>query len=123
MNECEPEEAVPESLEWDSFYQQALSEKEVADLARYREDSGLLEEIDCARVALRRALEYLGRAGAEIGPRDFERILGRALEAMRTIGRLHRDRHALGDGLDEIGMSKEENEMYDQLSLELGIDM
>jgi hypothetical protein len=76
----------------------------------------LVDEIACARVALRRVIELLGREpDAGITTAEYARLGQLAFSGARTVARLLRDQRALSDGaadaitgaiataLDELG--------------------
>jgi hypothetical protein len=124
-----------------------LRPDELADLAAYDGDLSLDHEIACARVALRRVLTLLnvplfaGGARIEDGPdtadlsagdirmspgdihmspSDYARLAGLALQAIRTVAKLMRDRRALlGDTAD--GFAGAIAQALDELSTEWGV--
>src|SRR5512139_2880973 len=116
------------------FYSPVLRPDELADLATYGGDPSLDHEIACARVALRRVLTLLGApmpscgvAGEEavpaddavspleLAPADYARLAGLALQAIRTVAKLMRDRRALsGEAAD--GFARAIAQALDELS-------
>jgi hypothetical protein len=77
------------------FYGRTLSEEELADLVAYAAVLTLDDEIACARVAVRRTLEFLNQERDSLAEADYLRAAGLVFQGARTIARLLRDQQAL----------------------------
>jgi hypothetical protein len=102
------------------FYAPTLSKSEIADLEA-DPDLNLAAEIACARIALRRILQYLSRDAGQLSVEDQIRALGLVFHGTRTIARLLRDFHALGG--DVTRLAKTTNKVLDDLAAKWGIDL
>jgi hypothetical protein len=102
--------------EGQGFYAGQFDPEELADLVAFGDDMSLVDEIACARVALRRVIELLGREPDEgITTAEYARLGQLAFSGARTVARLLRDQRALSDdaadaitgaigtALDELG--------------------
>jgi hypothetical protein len=102
--------------EGQGFYAGEFRADELADLVALGDDMSLVDEIACARVALRRVIQLLGREpDAGITTAEYARLGQLAFSGARTVARLLRDQRALsGDAakglasaiataLDELG--------------------
>jgi hypothetical protein len=110
------------------FYSRTFERAEIDDLVVFASCETLDDEIACARVALRRVFRLL-LAGTTPGPEptplaapDYLRLVALAFQGTRTVARLLRDRHELGDD-DEDGISTFMAQALDELSEEWGIDL
>ena len=114
------------------FYSSVLRPEELADLVTYADDLSLDDEIACARVALRRILTLLNADSlatfedpdqkTTLSTEDYCRLAGLALQGVRTIARLLRDKRALsGDAAD--GLVGAIGTALTEIGTELGIDL
>ena len=104
------------------FYARTLSPEEMGDLVFDAADVTLDDEIACARIALRRALEFIQQDSEALDREQYLRAAALIFSGTRTIARLLRDRHALsaesaGEIADFI------NQALDELSLEWGREL
>jgi hypothetical protein len=105
------------------FYARTLGEDELADLIAFADEGSLDDEIACARILLRRLMQYLGIDGEEPpDPEDVQRLTSLALQATRTIARLIRDRHSLSDRAANRLVSAIEQAL-DELADEWGMEL
>ena len=109
------------------FYARILHTDDLQDLPEDSAQGTLTAEIALVRIALRRLLRMLVR-GVTPGPdpkpldaADYARVIGLTFQGAGALSRLLRANAVLS--VDEIGMTPEENRMYDELSAELGIDL
>ena len=104
------------------FYARTLSEQEMDDLVSYAADMNLDDEIACARIALRRALEFVQRDSEILGREQYLRAAALIFHGARTIARLLRDRYLLSTEAAE-GIAGFMNEALDLLSKHLGREL
>ena len=102
------------------FYARTLSPDEIADLLADA-DLNLKAEIACARVALRRVLEFLSNDPSQLSSADQIRACGLVFQGTRTVSRLLRDLHALGGDIDRF--DEITGQVLDDLGREWGIDL
>jgi hypothetical protein len=102
------------------FYARTLSPDELADLLADA-DLNLSAEIVCARVALRRVLEFLSSHHGDLSSADQVRAWGLVFHGARTVARLLRDLHALGGDIDRF--AEVTGQALDKLSDEWGIPL
>ena len=102
------------------FYSRTLSADELADLLD-DPDLNLDAEIVCARVALRRVLQYLSTDLDQLSAADQVRALALVFHGARTVARLLRDLHALGGDVDPF--DKVSGQVLDEKGKELGIPL
>lgn len=77
------------------FYGRLLSQQEVVDVISHAADMSLDEEIACARVALRRVLEFVQQDAGELDPDQYIQVIKLIFYGTRTIGRLLSERSTL----------------------------
>jgi hypothetical protein len=102
------------------FYARTLSPDEIADLLADA-NLNLDAEIVCARVALRRVLQFLSSNPGQLSSADQVRALALVFHGARTVARLLRDFHALGGDIDRL--AKITDEVLDDLSAKWKIDL
>lgn len=104
------------------FYAQTLSEQELADLVIYAADMSLDDEIACARVALRRTLEFIRQDPDQLDRADFLHAAGLIFQGTRTIALLLLDRRALhAESADAFHSFI--NQVLDEVNKEWKIDL
>ncbi len=79
------------------FYGRLLSQQEVRDLLFYAVDMNLDDEVACARVALRRVLEFVQQDSGDLNREQYIQVIKLIFYGTRTIARLLRERHNLSD--------------------------
>jgi hypothetical protein len=105
------------------FYAHTLGEEELADLVAFADKGNLDDEIACARILLRRLMQYLGIDGEEApDAEDVQRIAGLALQATRTIARLVRDRQSLSEQAAS-SLSSAIEQALDELAADWGMEL
>ncbi|NIV33212.1 MAG: hypothetical protein GWN58_28330 [Anaerolineae bacterium] len=114
-------EVYEEMLE-PGFYDQALSEEELADLVIYAAEQSLEDEIACTRTAVRRTLAYLQERSGSMSESEFLQATGLLFQGARTIARLLREQHALTGGEDSR-LQAIIDAALDGLSEDLGIQL
>lgn len=87
-----------EGDERDSFYQEAYTLEEVADLLNKAMDEDLDDELGASRVAIRRVMKKLED---ELSPAEFARLASLIFTGINTIARLLQAKRSLADGSDE----------------------
>lgn len=93
---------------------------ELAGLATLSDDSSLANEIDLARVTLRRVMAQMDQTPAD--PETLAKLGALVMSGARTIARLLRDQRALtGQAAD--GIAGAIGQALDELSIELGIEL
>lgn len=95
-----PGPASPEDVSEPGFYDQALSDEELADLVMYEAELTLDDEIACTRAAVRRTLELLNERPGSLSESEYLRAAGVVFQGTRTIARLLREQQALSGGSD-----------------------
>lgn len=104
------------------FYGRILSEQELADLVAYAADMSLDDEIACARVALRRTLEFIRQDPDQLDRADFLHAAGLIFQGTRTIALLLLDRRALhAESADAFQAFI--NQVLDEVNKEWDIDL
>ena len=101
------------------FYARTLSQQEMGDLVFYAADMTLDDEIACARIALRRALEFVRQDSENLGREQYLRAADLIFHGTRTVARLLRDRHILSIESDG-GISDFINQVLDNLGKRWG---
>jgi hypothetical protein len=104
------------------FYGRTLSEQELADLVVYAADLSLDAEIACARVALRRTLEFIRQDPDQLDHGEFLQAASLIFQGTRTIALLLRDRQTLSAGSDDTFLTIIDQAL-DELSKEWGIEL
>ena len=104
------------------FYGRTLSEQELADLVVYASDLSLDAEIACARVALRRTLEFIRQDPGQLNCSQFLQAAGLIFQGTRTISQLLRDRQNLSAGSGDPFLAIMDQAL-DGLSEEWGIPL
>jgi hypothetical protein len=92
------------------------------DLVFYAAEMTLDDEIACARIALRRALEFIQQDAETLGREQYLRAAALIFHGTRTIARLLRDRYLLSTEAAE-GIADFMNEALDLLSEQLGREL
>ena len=79
------------------FYARTLSPQEVGDLVSYAANMSLDDELACARVALRRVLEFVQQDSSDLNQDQYIQVVKLVFYGTRTIARLLRERTTLSD--------------------------
>ncbi len=123
--EAWPDDLVP-SLDEETpeagIYRHTLSDEELADLVVYAAGLSLDDEIACARMAVRRTLEYLQERSDSMSEAEYLRATGLVFQGARTIARLLREQKALTGGEDSR-LQAIIDAALDGLSEDLGIEL
>jgi hypothetical protein len=79
------------------FYARTLSPQEMGDLVSYAASMSLDDEVACARVALRRVLEFVRQDSSDLNQDQYIQVVKLVFYGTRTIARLLRERTTLSD--------------------------
>ena len=114
----EADQEMPEP----GFYDQVLSDEELADLVIYAAELSLDDEIACTRIAVRRTLEFLNERSGSLSEAEYLRAAALVFQGARTIARLLREQQALTGGEDSR-LQAIFDAALDGLSEDLGIEL